>query len=325
MKVFVSWSGDKSKYIANSIKNWIPLVLQYAELFVSEKDISAGERWAISIAQELESSNFGIICLTPENVESQWILFEAGALSKSIIDGKVIPLLFGLEFSDLRGPLSQFQGQKADESGMLEIVKSINKISGERAKQETVELLVSKLWGELKGRLDKAPSDKSVKKSTRSKDDILEELVTLNRGLDARIKERDMYMYEAKYDFKDKNLFSSRKLLEEIVYTSNPVHMRDNFLILAGFVREVFPGLSELLIEAYRESSDIDPGKTLEAMKKVLRYMGVFSKTSAFGELSRDNKYLFDGVADVIKYLDNLSSKREMEFSKLHLNKNNNK
>ncbi len=62
-----------------------------------------------------------------ENVSSPWILFEAGALSKSMLDSKVIPLLFGLEQSDLSGPLSQFQAQKFEETGLMEIVKAINK------------------------------------------------------------------------------------------------------------------------------------------------------------------------------------------------------
>ncbi|MDA9291569.1 toll/interleukin-1 receptor domain-containing protein [bacterium] len=105
MKVFISWSGTRSKAMANALKEWIPLIVQHAKPFVSDKDISAGDRWAQAIAGELESSDFGILCITPENISSEWIMFEAGALSKSMQVGKVIPLLFGLELSDLSGPL----------------------------------------------------------------------------------------------------------------------------------------------------------------------------------------------------------------------------
>ncbi len=94
MKVFISWSGKRSNALAVALKGWLPLILQYVKPWVSEKDISAGDRWARAIAGELETSNFGILCVTPENLRSEWILFEAGALSKSMLDAKVIPLLF---------------------------------------------------------------------------------------------------------------------------------------------------------------------------------------------------------------------------------------
>lgn len=46
MKVFISWSGTRSKAMANALKEWIPLIVQHAKPFVSDKDISAGDRWA---------------------------------------------------------------------------------------------------------------------------------------------------------------------------------------------------------------------------------------------------------------------------------------
>ena len=61
MKVFISWSGKRSKALANALKDWVPLIVQHAKPWVSDKDISAGDRWAQAIAGELESSNFGIL------------------------------------------------------------------------------------------------------------------------------------------------------------------------------------------------------------------------------------------------------------------------
>ena len=84
MKVFISWSGPRSRAVAVALKDWLPLVLEGVDPWVSDKDISAGERWAQSVAGELESANFGIICITPENLNADWILFESGALSKSM-------------------------------------------------------------------------------------------------------------------------------------------------------------------------------------------------------------------------------------------------
>ena len=154
MKVFISWSGTRSKAMANALKEWIPLIVQHAKPFVSDKDISAGDRWAQAIAGELESSDFGILCITPENISSEWIMFEAGALSKSMQVGKVIPLLFGLELSDLSGPLQQFQASKVDEQGMLDTLNAINAASDDKKTDDaTIEELVPDLWPKLQKKL----------------------------------------------------------------------------------------------------------------------------------------------------------------------------
>ena len=84
MRVFVSWSGERSREVAKAFRDWLPLVLHYAEPWVSDADIEAGERWAQSVAGELAASTFGVVCVTSENVNSPWVLFEAGALAKSL-------------------------------------------------------------------------------------------------------------------------------------------------------------------------------------------------------------------------------------------------
>lgn len=70
MKVFISWSGERSQLLAQALHGWLPLVLHYVQPWLSEADVSAGDRWAQAVAKELETSNFGIICVTPENLGS---------------------------------------------------------------------------------------------------------------------------------------------------------------------------------------------------------------------------------------------------------------
>ena len=64
MKVFISWSGERSKQVAVAIREWLPMILQYVEPWMSEADISAGDRWSVELSKQLEESGFGIICLT---------------------------------------------------------------------------------------------------------------------------------------------------------------------------------------------------------------------------------------------------------------------
>lgn len=187
MKVFISWSGERSKMLAMALHEWLPLILHYVEPWLSEADISAGERWAQEVANKLEDSHFGIICVTPENLGAPWVLFEAGALAKSMQDGaKVIPLLFDLEFSDISGPLAQFQAKKVEKKNLKEVVDSINEAG--KVPTGRVDQLFAFLWAELEQKLQAIPPKASEKK-TRPQEEILEELVTTIRGLDSRLQE----------------------------------------------------------------------------------------------------------------------------------------
>jgi hypothetical protein len=115
MKVFLSWSGERSKAVASALRDWLGLVLHYVTPWMSQHDIAAGERWSSEVAKELESCNFGIVCVTRDNLLAPWLLFEAGALSKQIAAGAVVPYLLDADFSDLlKSPLGLFQGKKAE-------------------------------------------------------------------------------------------------------------------------------------------------------------------------------------------------------------------
>jgi hypothetical protein len=149
MHIFLSWSGERSKALAVALRDWLPLVLHYVEPWVSGADIDAGGRWAQAVAQELAVANFGIVCITPENFNAPWILFEAGALTKSLDTGKVIPLLLDLEFSDISGPLSQFQAKKVTKNGLNQIVHSIQSSAESPIPEKRAEQLFDALWPQL--------------------------------------------------------------------------------------------------------------------------------------------------------------------------------
>src|SRR4051812_36495571 len=113
MKIFISWSGERSKAIAEALHEWLPDVIQAIEPWMSANDIEKGARWRSGLATELEQTSVSVICLTPENLESPWIHFEAGALSKQQQNTYVCTFLFGLEPIDVREPLAQFQATKS--------------------------------------------------------------------------------------------------------------------------------------------------------------------------------------------------------------------
>lgn len=282
------------------------MVLQYVEPWVSDKDISAGERWAQAIAGELEASNFGIICITPENLHSEWILFESGALSKSMLDAKVIPLLFGLELSDLSGPLSQFQAQKLEQSGVMEIVKSINKVAESKTSDQIVDQLVPALWPRLQEALEEIPDSEPSEKHMRPHHEILEELVTGVRGINSRMRDLDPGLNEREFYSKRRRMrrFHPR-MLEELSMmagesTGGPIQL----LILAGFYRDDFPWMAEILTEAYREIRDGSPENAEKTLHRLMRFMKHTMHSKMWYEMSGGSKELMMMAEELPMMLD---------------------
>lgn len=70
MKIFISWSGDKSNKIANAFRTWLPSTIQMIKPYYTPADIEKGARWNNEISKELESSEIGIFCITKESLNS---------------------------------------------------------------------------------------------------------------------------------------------------------------------------------------------------------------------------------------------------------------
>jgi hypothetical protein len=82
------------------MREWLPSVVQDVEVWVSSQDIGKGEKWSASLWESLSEIEFGILMVTPENARAPWIMFEAGALSKTV-KSRVIPILCGMERLDI--------------------------------------------------------------------------------------------------------------------------------------------------------------------------------------------------------------------------------
>ncbi len=183
MKVFISWSGEQSRRYAEAIRDWLPAVLQMVTPYFTPTDVEKGARWSTDIAKELDSSQVGIICVTRDNLHADWVLFEAGALSKSLDNSHVCPIIFGISNTDLSGPLKQFQATEFDKQDIQKLINVINNKLGEsKLSLKTLDTVFDKWWPDLQAKVDAI--SKSViepKEPVRSERELIEEILTLTR------------------------------------------------------------------------------------------------------------------------------------------------
>jgi len=156
MKVFISWSGSLSHEVAGFLRDWLPAVLQSVDPFVSSLDIDKGARWGGELRAQLGDTDFGIVCLTRESIDSPWLNFEAGSLSKAVAeaDVHVAPFLFGLRKGEVRGPLAQFQLTGYGEQEVRGLVASMNAACSNPLPDTRLAEAFRVWWPELKEKLD---------------------------------------------------------------------------------------------------------------------------------------------------------------------------
>ncbi len=195
MKVFISWSGEPSRLVAEALHGWLPQVIQAVQPWMSAADVDKGARWAAAIAEQLEETKVGILCLAPDNLAAPWLLFEAGALSKTLDQTYVCPYLLGLEVADIQGPLAQFQATRANREDTLRLVKTINGALGDGAlKDGQIEAAFAKWWPDLEPRLAQAAAVAAQGRPVapaRSDRSIIEEILDLIRAAARDASERE--------------------------------------------------------------------------------------------------------------------------------------
>jgi ElaB/YqjD/DUF883 family membrane-anchored ribosome-binding protein len=164
-------------------------VIQAVEPFVSSQDIPKGARWSNDIAKELADTNFGILCVTKDNFQQPWLLFEAGALSKALDKSFVVPLLFDLKPSDLENsPLLQFQAASFSKEEIKKLLDTINSVCGANSLgthdlDETFDVWFPRLQASLDeiGRDETAEENAPIDTTNDKTDQILEEILDLTR------------------------------------------------------------------------------------------------------------------------------------------------
>ena len=161
--VYAVWSGAPSQQIALLLTKWMPIFLQgTVDCWLAASDIRRSCGWGPELAKRLDESNLAILCLLPENTNEDWVQSEAGTLTKSIEDGHIFCLCFGVDPAHLPGALGEFQATVFEKSDFLQFLKRLNVTYGLPLSEKEIEEVFNSVWNafaaEIQGVMETVPS-----------------------------------------------------------------------------------------------------------------------------------------------------------------------
>jgi hypothetical protein len=183
--VFISWSGERSRIVAQKLREWLPRVVQSAKPWMSEADIEKGSRGLNELTKALSATTVGITCLTPENLDTAWILFEAGALSKAIDDSNRLCtyLLDDLKPEDIKPPLGMFQATRANKEDTRRLVRTVNlSVSNTPVREDDLDEVFDAMWPSLEAAIRALPLVDQTKKVKRDPAEMIAEILEIVRA-----------------------------------------------------------------------------------------------------------------------------------------------
>lgn len=190
-KIFISWSGPLAKAVAKVLHGWLPVMFDNIDPWFSDTDIPAGSTWFGDIRERLDSSAYGIIVITTQNVDKPWLNFEAGSLSKKLNEDKqrVTPLLVNFDqVNQLTGhPLAQYNAVLLNKEGMKRLCESITMSAGRN--NANIALRFDQMWGQLESQIAEAKAAVGPQPAAPelSEPERLEVLTTAIRSLEATV------------------------------------------------------------------------------------------------------------------------------------------
>ncbi|QDU11294.1 toll/interleukin-1 receptor domain-containing protein [Gimesia aquarii] len=223
MKVFISWSGNRSRAVAEMLKTWIKCVLQATRPWLSTRDIDRGALWFSEIHDQLKDTAVGIVCLTKENQNRPWILFESGALAKGLSSSRVCTFLIDLEPSDIVDPLAQFNHTIPNRDSVWELVRTLNKsLSNESLDDIVLDQVFDTYWGQFEKSFAKIIEDNPQTETIppRPDGDILVEILENTRGMQSRLRRLESREIRDDPDMQESLNVFEEELLKELFLLS---------------------------------------------------------------------------------------------------------
>jgi hypothetical protein len=202
----------------------------------------------------------------------------------------VIPLLLGLEFSDISGPLSQFQAKKLGKAGLEEIVHSIIQSAAPPRPRPRIAggACLPACGHRIEKKIEATPKKVQGEKRARPQHEIPEELVTTVRGVEGRFAKLDDILADVGYRSRRRRFRPVHPMmLEDMSHIISDEGDDPIALLMSGsMVRDDLPWVYEVLMEVYRDvrSGDLKTAqRAIERLRRMSKMLGSGLFSEEFG------------------------------------------
>ena len=122
MNVYIGWSGDTGRKLAEILKRWLGAILPEIHFVTNDEIESVSDFLSAlrALRNLLATADYGILCLTKESLDSTWLAYEAGMLAQREPPVPVISFLFGV--NHVHGLFRNYQCYGSDKTGILRLV-----------------------------------------------------------------------------------------------------------------------------------------------------------------------------------------------------------
>lgn len=186
MNVFIGWSGETGWKLAEILKRWLGAILPEIR-FLKDDGIKMGIDWRSELTKTLQSSDFGLFCLTKESDQS-WLGFELGIMSSVTPHSPICILLFDVGQAETGGPLSYYQSVTSDMSAILTLIQKIWETAKEKGTEvPTIDIVRKRtnlMFSSFQSDLDALWTEKRKRNEERSSRQE-ETMTEINKKLDA--------------------------------------------------------------------------------------------------------------------------------------------
>jgi hypothetical protein len=184
--VFLSFSGDESRKVAFALFEWLPRVNQFVKPWISEESIEKGRPWVEAIFSHIKECQIAIVCLTPDNLERPWLMFEAGAVALRYPPSSACPYLHNVKPTDVKPPMSLLQLTVANQTDTRRLVNRVNDAFGQPVGAELLKESFEFRWPALEKQLQ-AIKPTTPLTNKREPEELVAEILETVRSIDRRV------------------------------------------------------------------------------------------------------------------------------------------
>ena len=108
--------------------------------FLASISLKKGEKWKGKILQELKFSEWFFFLATPNSIQSDAVKHEIGGAL--VLNKKIVPILYGIDFSDVPEWISDYQGIRVFNDNIDELKNTLEKIAEENKANKIIAALI---------------------------------------------------------------------------------------------------------------------------------------------------------------------------------------